>query len=225
MPALETALRSARDEASLDALSSQVTRALDHLDRIANQRIRQHAAAVFVATGVSQSGRLDAGIVLSAQLRLVNEIARLYYQQPTPRELWHVYANVGAAAFVAGEIQDSEILAVLGAPVSAALSGFVPLHGTGPLVSLLVQSLLDGSANALLTLRVGVLARRACAPWRSRIGMRSLAPRRSRRRAFSAGWSPTAPAGSPPPRATWWSTPWPRAPKPPCAAFPPAAPP
>ncbi|MCC7142190.1 MAG: DUF697 domain-containing protein [Candidatus Eisenbacteria bacterium] len=164
MPALETALRSARDEASLDALSSQVTRALDHLDRIANQRIRQHAAAVFVATGVSQSGRLDAGIVLSAQLRLVNEIARLYYQQPTPRELWHVYANVGAAAFVAGEIQDSEILAVLGAPVSAALSGFVPLHGTGPLVSLLVQSLLDGSANALLTLRVGVLARRACAP-------------------------------------------------------------
>ncbi|MBK8232399.1 MAG: hypothetical protein IPK72_17930 [Candidatus Eisenbacteria bacterium] len=41
MPALETALRSARDEASLDALSSQVTRALDHLDRIANQRIRR----------------------------------------------------------------------------------------------------------------------------------------------------------------------------------------
>lgn len=161
---LEATLRDAKRGGDVASLSSEIDLALIELDREANSITRRHAAAVFVATGVSQSGRLDSGIVLSTQLRLVNEIARLYYQQPTPRELWNVYANVGAAAFVAGEIQDSELLAVLGAPVSAALSGFVPLHGTGPLVSLLVQSLLDGSANALLTLRVGVLARRACAP-------------------------------------------------------------
>ena len=53
--------------------------------------------------------------------------------------------------------------AVLGAPVSAGLTGFIPVSGMDPLVSLLMNSLLDGSANALLTLRIGALARRYCA--------------------------------------------------------------
>jgi hypothetical protein len=66
------------------------------------------------------------------------------------------------SAFIAGEIQDSEVLAVLGAPVSAGLTGFIPVSGMDPLVSLLMNSLLDGSANALLTLRIGALARRYC---------------------------------------------------------------
>jgi hypothetical protein len=111
---------------------------------------------------VSQSGRLDTAIVFSAQLRLVKEVAEIYYQRPHPRELLALYANVGASAFVAGEIQDSELVAVLGAPVSAGLSGLIPVGGTDPLVSLLVNSLLDGSANALLTLRIGVLSSRYC---------------------------------------------------------------
>lgn len=144
-------------------LESEMTKATQHLDRLTGKIIVQHAAAVFVATGASQSGRLDGAIVLSTQLRMIKEIAELYYQRPRPRELWELYSHVGASAFLAGEIEDSELLAVLGAPVSAALSGFVPVGGSGPLVSLLVHSLLDGSANALLTLRVGLLTRRYCA--------------------------------------------------------------
>ncbi len=143
-------------------LESALDGAARVLDRVSDQVIRRHAAAVFVATGASQSGRLDIGIVLSTQLRMIREIAEIYYQRPGPRELWSIYSNVGGTAFLAGEIQDSEVLAVLGAPVSAALSGFVPVSGTAPLISLLVNSLLDGSANALLTLRIGVLARKYC---------------------------------------------------------------
>ncbi|MCA9728214.1 MAG: DUF697 domain-containing protein [Candidatus Eisenbacteria bacterium] len=164
------ALRQTRDAArgktptsnDLDALLTQIEATTRHLDKIANQKIVQHAAAVFVVTGASQSGRFDTGIVFSTQIRMVKELAELYYQRPGPRELWQLYANVGGSAFLAGEIQDSELLAVLGAPVSAALSGFVPVSGTAPLISLMVHSLLDGSANALLTLRVGILARRYC---------------------------------------------------------------
>lgn len=155
-------LRRARESRDPVALEATLARAIGELDRIANEAIHRHAAAVFVVTGASQSGRLDAGLVLSTQIRMIREIAVIYYQRPGPRELWALYANVGGTAFLAGEIQDSELLAVLGAPVSAALSGFVPVSGSGPLVSLLVSSLLDGSANALLTLRVGVLARRHC---------------------------------------------------------------
>lgn len=163
-------LRKARQEArgkkpaseSVTVLLNELTEATRHLDAVANRRIIEHAAAVFVVTGASQSGRLDTAIVFATQIRMVKELAEIYYQRPTAGELWRLYANVGGSAFLAGEIQDSELLAVLGAPVSAALSGFVPLSGTAPLVSLMVQSLLDGSANALLTLRVGILTRRYC---------------------------------------------------------------
>jgi hypothetical protein len=157
--ALDTALREKGDAALLEVESAK---AVTYLDGEARKIVARHAAAVFTATAISQSGRLDAAIVLSAQLRLVKEIAELYYQRPRPRELWAVYVNVGASVFVAGEIQDSELLAVLGAPVTAGLTGLLPVHGTDPLVSLLVTSLLDGSANAFLTLRVGALARRYC---------------------------------------------------------------
>jgi hypothetical protein len=143
-------------------LEDEIGKTLAFLNERARQIICRHAAAVFATTAVSQSGRLDTAIVISAQLRLVKEIAEVYYQSPNPRELWGLYLNVGAAAFLAGEIQDSEVLAVLGAPVSAGLSGLIPISGMDPLVSLLMNSLLDGSANALLTLRVGVLARRYC---------------------------------------------------------------
>ncbi len=157
--ALDAALREKRDVALIEA---EAAKAVAYLDAEARKIVARHAAAVFTATAISQSGRLDAAIVFSAQIRLVKEIAELYYQRPRPRELWAVYVNVGAAAFVAGEIQDSELLAVLGAPVTAGLTGLLPVSGTDPLVSLLVTSLLDGSANAFLTLRVGALARRYC---------------------------------------------------------------
>jgi Domain of unknown function (DUF697) len=148
--------------ASPDQLEIEVTRALEFLDTRVRDIAARHAAAVFAATAVSQSGRLDTLIVISAQLRMLQEIAIMYYQRPRPRELWNLYLNVGATAFVAGELQDSEVLAVLGAPLTAGLTGLVSLPGSDPLVSLLVASLLDGSANAFLTLRIGALGRRHC---------------------------------------------------------------
>jgi hypothetical protein len=141
-------------------LEREVEDALKVLDRRAEAVVRRHAAVVFTTTAVSQSGRLDTVIVLSAQFRMIKEVAEVYYQRPGIRDLWRLYANVGASGFVAGEIQDSELLAVLGAPVSAGITSFIPVAGASPLVTLLVNSLLDGSANAFLTLRIGVLARR-----------------------------------------------------------------
>lgn len=146
----------------VEALAAEVEASLGILDAEARRIIAGHAAAVFAATAVSQSGRLDTVIVLSAQIRMIRELAELYFQRPSVRELTRLYANVGAAAFVAGELEDSELLAVLGAPVSAGIASLIPIRGTDPLVSLLVHSMLEGSANAFLTLRVGVLARRFC---------------------------------------------------------------
>jgi hypothetical protein len=143
-----------------DAIEAEAALAVAHLDAQARDVILRHATAVFASTAISQSGRLDTAIVLSTQLRLVKEVAEIYVQRPSFRELGGLYANVGTSAFVAGEIQDSELLAVLGAPFTTSLSGFIPFPGSTPLITLLVNSLLDGSANGFLTLRIGLLARR-----------------------------------------------------------------
>ena len=64
---------------------------------------------VFLATAVSQSGRLDGLLVFAAQSRMVWKIALLHYQRPSVRDMINLYANVAGTAFVASEIEDINI--------------------------------------------------------------------------------------------------------------------
>jgi hypothetical protein len=140
-----------------------VEEALQLLDEHANQVVRQMASTVFLTTAVSQSGRLDAFLVLMAQSRMIWRIAHLYYQRPSLRELLHLYSNVAATAFVAGELDDLELHQMI-QPVAAgslgAMTGVIP--GFQVMSTIVVNSLLSGSANAFLTLRVGLIAKGYC---------------------------------------------------------------
>ena len=77
--------------------------ALASLGRECDVIIRDSAAAVFVSTAISQSGRLDTVFVLTAHVRMVWRIASIYNQRPALRELVRLYANLAATALVAGE--------------------------------------------------------------------------------------------------------------------------
>jgi hypothetical protein len=137
--------------------------ALEVLDNDANAIIKQMATTVFLTTAVSQSGRLDTLLVLGAQSRMVYRVARLYYQRPSVRELLHLYANVAATSFVAGELDDLELHQMIQPVVAGtvgALGGAIP--GFQIMTSIMVNSLLSGSANAFLTLRVGIIAKDYC---------------------------------------------------------------
>jgi hypothetical protein len=140
-----------------------VEAALVTLDGLANERTRQAAAQVFITTAISQNGSLDTFLVLAAQSKLVLEIARTYYQRPTARDLVYLYSNVAATAFVAGELEDldltEQIQPILGAVFGSA-AGAIP--GFGAATTLFVSSVTTGSANAFLTLRVGVIAKQYC---------------------------------------------------------------
>jgi len=146
----------------------EVEAALAVLDRQAEHIIRSAAGGVFLATAVSQSGRLDALLVLGAQSRLVWRVARHYYQRPSARDMLHLYANVAVTAFLAAEIDDidvaSEIQPILAATLgSSAVGGLaqsVPFLGAAS--GLVVNSTFVGATNAFLTLRVGVIAQRYC---------------------------------------------------------------
>ena len=141
-----------------------IEQALKMLDEHAERQIRQEAALVFVSTAVSQSGRLDGLFVLVAQARLIWKVAHVYWQRPTIREFLFLYANVGSAVFAAQSLEDLDLSEVL-EPVMPSLAEAAGVGATvvlAPVASVVADSLLQGSVNALLTLRVGCIARRYC---------------------------------------------------------------
>lgn len=158
----------------------QVEEALALLAKKSDEIIQQTASTVFISTAISQSGRLDAFLVLSAQSRMVWKIGRLYYQRPTFRELTQLYANVAGTAFLASELDDVDISEQVEPILSSALGALaVTIPGVQLAASILVNSVLTGTANAFLTLRVGIIARRYC-------GSLVIAEKRTLRRTASA---------------------------------------
>ncbi len=160
----------------------EIEAALAALDTEGEEIVRSAAGGVFLATAVSQSGRLDALLVLAAQSRLVWRLAQHYYQRPGLRDMLYLYANVAATAFLAAEIEDIDVAAEI-QPILASTLGSSAIGGVaqnvpflGAASGLVVNSTFVGATNAFLTLRVGVITQRYC-------GALVVEPRRSLRRA------------------------------------------
>jgi hypothetical protein len=143
---------------------ADIEAALKTLGSKADQIVKKSASIVFVSTAISQSGRLDAFTVLFAQVKMVWQIAKIFYQRPSLRDIIKLYANVAATAFVADELNEIDIskqvepviTSVMGTSLSASIPGMSKLAG------IVTNSLLTGAANAYLTLRVGAIAKSYC---------------------------------------------------------------
>ena len=75
--------------------------AINSLTVRANEIVKKTASTIFVSTAVSQNGRLDSFMVLAAQSRMIRQVACIYNQRPTLRELVQLYANVASTVFAA----------------------------------------------------------------------------------------------------------------------------
>ena len=137
--------------------------ALVLLDNEALQVINKTATSVFLTTAVSQNGKLDALTVFVTQSRMVWKIAHIYWQRPALQDIVRLYANVGGASLVASELEDLDLTRQIEPILSALLkSPGRSLPVVGHAAHILTDSLLEGSTNAFLTLRVGVIAKRYC---------------------------------------------------------------
>lgn len=147
------------------AMRDQVPAALALLDERATQLVRQPASAVFVSTALIQNGRLDGLVMLGMQLKLIWQLAALYCLRPTPRQLTYLYGNVAGTLLLSSQLDEvdlAEMASPIVASVAPSLAGAVPgMQGIG---QLLVNSIASGSANAFLTLRVGMIAKAYCMP-------------------------------------------------------------
>ena len=134
---------------------SDLESALQVLDRHADDVVTQTASAVFLSTAVLQSGRLDVLVVFAAQTRLIWRIAHVYYQRPSLRDFVQLYANVASTALIAAGVEDIDVDVLIGTVFGSTVAAVPGMH-------LLASSVLSGSANAFLTLRVGMITKEYC---------------------------------------------------------------
>jgi hypothetical protein len=135
--------------------SSDIGAALQILDKRADDAVASAASAVFLSTAVLQSGRLDALVVLVAQTRLIWNVAHVYYQRPSLRDFAQLYANVASTAFIAAGVEDVDVDVLVSTIFGSTVAAIPGMH-------LLTSSVLSGSANAFLTLRVGMITKEYC---------------------------------------------------------------
>lgn len=131
----------------------------------ADKIIFESASAVFVSTAISQNGKLDAFTVLVAQIRIIWRVAHVYWQRPSIRNLRQLYTNVAFNAMAASTIEQMDLSQQIQPIVNAVLKSpgkHIPIVGHA--AHMITDAILEGTVNAFLTLRIGVLTKNYCFP-------------------------------------------------------------
>lgn len=142
---------------------------LELLKQKADEEIRRNARRVFLATALSQNGRLDALIVFISLCRLIWRVSSIYNQRPHPREIMSLYWAVASSTFLAFSIEEldiaTEITVGFGeafhAMAPAGLTASIPFAGCA--LQTFTASTIDGTSNCYLALRAGIITRNAYA--------------------------------------------------------------
>ena len=129
------------------------------LDLESNAMISDAAEAVFYHTAISQSGIVDRLVVYRSHLRLIRKLANLYRPKMSRRLYPALLADIADALLTPSSASELNLSAQIGpAIVGASVVGAIP---GANLVSLLIAgAVVDGSANALATIRIGLYTRR-----------------------------------------------------------------
>ena len=124
-----------------------------------NDLMVEAAETIFYHTAISQSGRLDTMVLLGKQIALINNMADLYYPHAKAKVLPSLYADVIEAALRPSDREQLNLGSQIGpALIGASIVGAIP---GANLVSILISdAVVQGSSNALITLRIGLLTRR-----------------------------------------------------------------
>jgi len=142
-----------------------VNDAFAKIDEESQRLIKSSAAGIFTTTAVSQNGSLDGIFVFVTSIKLVWSISSLYNQRPALRDLLKLYINVFGTVLAARQIDDLDIVSeqlgqILPTVMTGALGSAVP--GVSYITSFVADSVLEGTINTLLILRIGLLTQYYC---------------------------------------------------------------
>ncbi len=134
-------------------LKQSLSLVFDHkIKKEINKIIVKHAETVFLSTAISQNGRLDSLAVVTINLKLIKELVIKCGFRPSYPALGKLSFNVLTSAVIAEGMEDINLNELF--PAKS-----VNVLGEIPFLKTLTGSFVQGVGNALLTLRVGILAR------------------------------------------------------------------
>lgn len=140
---------------------TDIPRAYEMLRLRSLEIIKTNANAVFLTTAVSQNGTLDALSVTVTLLKMIRSVTIVYENRPSWRRLVYLYTQIAGVIFIARSIEDMDLIEEQLEPLITSLVGSSVLSvipGSAAMTNLVMSSLMEGSVNALLTLRVGIVA-------------------------------------------------------------------
>lgn len=118
-----------------------------------NKIILKNAKTVFISTAISQNGKLDMATVLSVNFKMIKEIVVKAGFRPSYPKLGKLALKVLSTALIAENLEGLEFTDLFPQSTANVLSEI-------PLIKPLTNSILNGLSNGLLTLRIGICARR-----------------------------------------------------------------
>lgn len=122
--------------------------------------IKTQAETVFLSTAISQNGSLDAMTVLVVLTKMVWQLIKTYDTRPSLAKIVAIYTNVATTILMARGLEDLDLIEAQIEPlISSILGGSLlsMIPGSVSVTNLIANSILEGSINSLLTLRVGIV--------------------------------------------------------------------
>ncbi len=117
-----------------------------------NRIITRNAKTVMLSTAISQNSKLDMYSVISVNLKMVKEIVEACGFRPNFKNLSKLTINVASTALIAEGLESLKIEDILPTQTITTLSNI-------PLLKPVLSSVVQGVANALLTIRIGLVTR------------------------------------------------------------------
>ena len=162
----ETFLAEVKQYYNADDLKQIVQKELDERYKKVRSHIHEWAKTEFLITTISQSSRIDAIASLVINFRMIGDLIRCSGFRPTNQQLFYQYCRILATSLFSYYLSDGISNFVDGSGTLAdsvadadldtfSEAGFLGSISTLKLSGLVSSSLLTGSLNTLLTLRIG----------------------------------------------------------------------
>lgn len=118
-----------------------------------NKLIITHAKTVMISTAICQSARFDMLTVFTINLQMIKALVLKCGFRPSMKNLSKLTLNVFSTALIAEGLENIGIEEILPQSSMNAISEI-------PLIKPLLNSVMQGVANSLLTIRIGCVTRR-----------------------------------------------------------------
>lgn len=118
-----------------------------------NKIIVSNAKTVMISTAICQSARFDMVTVFGVNLRMIKELVEKCGFRPSMANLSKLTINVFSTALIAEGLENLNLEDILPKSTMSAVSEI-------PMLGKTIESITQGAANALMTVRIGCVCRR-----------------------------------------------------------------